>query len=163
MYLSPHVQSRLDRIRDYFRRNLREENEVNPRFLKKFSDKNKLFPLKQIFIETLSAQLAVLPLLIYLFGRVSLISPLTNILILIAVPYSMALGFITGVLGFLWEPLARVAGWGSWILLEYKIRVIELFARVPLASVELGDWALWLVFFCYAFLLWKLASRKTTE
>lgn len=134
VYLSPRISALLSRFKD-----------------------NKI---KQILVETLSAQIMVLPLLIYLFGRVSLISPITNILVLLAVPYSMATGFITGMLGFLWSPLGQASGFVTWVLLEYKIRTIELLAKLPFVSVSIGIWGLIPVAFLYGFLFLRL-KRKT--
>lgn len=98
----------------------------------------------------------VLPLIIYIFGRASIVSPVTNLLILIAVPYSMVLGFVTGFLGFLWQPLAAASGWITWAFLEYKLRVIEFAALLPLASVEIGKWAIIPVLLIYGWAFWKL-------
>jgi|SRR3989338_3141805 len=89
------------------------------------------------FAETIGAQVAVLPLLIVLFGRVSLISPVSNIAVLLAVPYAMAASFVTGVLGFFSETLSNVSAFVSWAILEYMIRAIEFFAEFPYASVEI--------------------------
>lgn len=89
------------------------------------------------FSETIGAQVAVLPLLIVLFGRVSLISPVSNIAVLLAVPYAMAASFITGVLGFFSSALSNVSAFISWAILEYMIRAIEFFASFPYASVEI--------------------------
>ena len=119
-----------------------------------------LFPLRQIFVETLAAQIMVLPFLIYLFGRVSLISPLSNLLVLIAVPWSMVLGFITGGLGFLWQPLADTSGWVTWIFLEYKIRVIEMFAAAPFVSAEVGAWAVIPLVIIYGAVFYKMIKRR---
>jgi len=123
---------------------------------------NFYFPyFRRILSETLAAQIMVLPLLIYLFGRVSIISPLTNLLVITVVPYSMASGFITGILGFVWEPLGRVSGWLSWVLLEYKIEVVEFFAKVPLASIHIDKSFAWVTAVVYVFILWKLFIKKT--
>ncbi len=92
--------------------------------------------IKTILVETLSAQIAVLPLLVYLFGRVSLVSPLTNVLILMAVPPTMAAGFLAGLAGYLWFPFARIVAWPVWLLMTYQIRVIEFFAGFRFASFE---------------------------
>ncbi|QQG45005.1 MAG: ComEC family competence protein [Candidatus Sungiibacteriota bacterium] len=152
VYLSPYVENYIDRIR--FRL-----SQARARFI---LERKKSFKSKQILTETLSAQLMVLPLLIYLFGRVSFISPITNVLILLAVPYSMAVGFAAGALGFLWEPLSLVAGYAVWFLLEYKIRTIELFGSLPYASLQLGEWFLVPLVLGYgyvAFRLWKKAAK----
>ena len=86
--------------------------------------------------ETLGAQIAVLPLIIYLFGQVSLISPISNVLVILAVPYAMAFGFFMGLLGFAADWLAWLPGIVAWALLEYMIRMVEFFARVPFASIS---------------------------
>ncbi len=117
--------------------------------------------LKRTLIETLSAQFAVLPLLIYLFGRVSLVSPLSNIFVLLAVPYSMATGFIAILLGFIYQPLGQVLGWVVWILLEYKLKIVELFAGLPLSSVEVRGWMVAPLFIFYFWFLWRL--KKATK
>lgn len=155
VYLSPHVERSFDKV--WSRRSLgRPRISLDQVPERKSDNKYKLFPLKRTLVETFSAQLMVLPLLIYLFGRVSLVSPLTNILVIVAVPYSMALGFLTGGLGFLWTPLSQISGWITWVLLEYKIRVIEIFAAVPSASVELGRWFVVPLLALYCFVGWRL-------
>jgi competence protein ComEC len=120
----------------------------------------KIVSIKHIFIETLAAQLMVLPLLIWLFGSVSLISPLTNILVLLAVPGAMAFGFITGMFGFLWQPLGGIIGVAAWLILEYIIRVITLFAKIPWASVELGKWVLVPLMLGYGFIVIRILLHK---
>lgn len=133
-YFSPHVKRFLEKIKiRLYARTAGEHNLLKPREPGK---------LQQIFIETLSAQLAVLPLLIYVFGRVSMVSPLTNILVLAAVPYAMGMGALTGALGFIFEPFAQAIGWIAWFLLEYMLLIIKFFARIPLASVAVGPWAI---------------------
>lgn len=151
IFLSPHTERGLDkilaRIKPYRLPRGKERMKEN---------KLKLFPLKRMLAETLSAQIMVLPLLIFLFGRVSLISPLSNLLVLLAVPYSMAFGFLAGIMGFIWDPLAWLPAGIAWVLLEYKILVIELFARLPGAAVNLGGWAVLFLLPFYGFLFWKL-------
>jgi len=117
--------------------------------------------IRQTFVETMSAQLMVLPLLISLFGRVSLISPVTNILVLVAVPYSMAAGFAAGIAGFLWRPAGILSGFVAWVLLEYQLRVISFFAHVPLASVAIGAWVITPLLVFYAVIFWRMRSRLT--
>lgn len=126
----------------------------------KIKPKEKSFNLRQTFIETISAQITVLPLLIYSFGQVSLISPVVNILVLAAVPYSMGLGFLTGMLGFISGILARVLGWGVWMLLEYKIRIIEIFAGLPYASLLLPSWMAWVILPVYGLVVWKIFKKE---
>ncbi|MBX4204903.1 MAG: ComEC family competence protein [Candidatus Doudnabacteria bacterium] len=89
------------------------------------------------FTATLAAQIFTLPILLYNFDRLSLVSPLTNVLVLEMVPPTMALGFGTGVLGFIWPALASLVAWPLWILLSYIIEIVQLTARIPYASIGL--------------------------
>lgn len=145
VYLSPHVARLLGLDEPLFRPEPRQK---------------PFLPFRRILIETLAAQLAVLPLLIYLFGQVSVVSPIANVLVLLAVPYAMIAGFITGGLGFLSHFLSMIAGWINWILLEYILRVIELFARLPLAAVRIGGWALMPLAAIYAWTGWVIWKRS---
>lgn len=161
VYLSPRVERWLDIVRS---RAALLRGRMLPRRDPHF-ERRALFPFRRIFIETLSAQIAVLPLLIFLFGRVSLVSPVTNLLVIVAVPHSMILGFLTGALGFVWDPLSQISAGVNWIFLEYKIRVIELFARLPASSVKLGRWAAIPIIFLYAYvgLKWLRDGKDTPK
>lgn len=73
--------------------------------------------LSDYLYPTLAATIATMPIILYHFGRVSLISPLANILILPLVPLIMLLSALTLVLGqsvawFLYVPLV----WVVWVI-----------------------------------------------
>ena len=63
--------------------------------------------LNDALIVTLAAQVTTLPVIVYYFGRISLISLVTNFFILPAQPPIMTGGMATLVAGLAWEPLAR--------------------------------------------------------
>jgi len=80
-----------------------------------------LWFLNDALILTLAAQIRTIPLVMYHFGRVSLVAPLANLLILPAQPPIMGLGgtaAIAGTVSFL-EPVARAIAWVPWLLLAY--------------------------------------------
>ena len=76
---------------------------------------------------TLAAQAMVFPLLIQAVGSFSLVSLISNIVILSFIPMTMGLGFIIAGLGFVAAPLAIIPAWLVSLLLKYEIGVIELF------------------------------------
>ncbi len=102
---------------------------------------NSLSPLHDLFREplalTLSAQVAVLPIIIYNFGTLSLISPLANLLVGWAITPIMALTFLTGFFGWLIYPLGQLFGALDLVLLTYFVKIIELLAKIPWASIHL--------------------------
>jgi len=77
---------------------------------------------------TLSAQLAVLPLLLIKFKFFNPLSIIANILILPIIPHTMMLGFVVGSLGFVSYNVSLIAAWLANILLTYEIWIINLFA-----------------------------------
>ncbi len=84
-----------------------------------------------VVAETLSAQLMALPLIMYIFGEVSLIALPANVLVVPLVPLAMLLSFVAA-LGGMFTP--AVAGWLAWparILLTYMLDIISLMARIP--------------------------------
>jgi competence protein ComEC len=89
---------------------------------------------------SLAAQAATLPIVLYHFGRLSLISPLANVLIAPLVAPAMLVGVlavgtgllaIAGVPAFLVAPIT-VTGW---LVLSAMVGIADVLAAVPLASV----------------------------
>jgi len=98
--------------------------------------------LKEILVATLSAQIAVLPLLVINFGQLSLIAPLANVLILAFIPVTMFWGFLAGLAGIFWLGLGKALGWIAWLFLTYEIKTIEFLAKFPLAATQF-KWNWW--------------------
>lgn len=105
--------------------------------------------LRDIVASTIAAQVAVLPLLLYLTGTFSLVALPANVLVLIAVPGAMLLSFITGVLGFISITLATPVGWLATLFLQYQIVVVEFFAAMATAALSLPVFSAWIVVAVY--------------
>ena len=94
--------------------------------------------LNEALIVTLAAQITTLPIIIYHFRRLSLVTLLSNFLILPAQPGVMLCGGLATIAGLIWLPLGQILGWVAWIFLTYTIRVVEITASFPYASFDLG-------------------------
>ena len=115
--------------------------------------KNKVFGILEILGLTLSAQIFVLPIILMNFGKLSLISPLANVLILPIVPITMLLGFITVVLKLLIPPLAVVFSWLVYLPLKYEVEAINFLAGLQWASVEIKSFVWYWAVAWYALLI----------
>ncbi len=93
--------------------------------------------IRQVFIETLSAQLLTLPLIAFVFGQYSPLALIANILILPLIPLAMLLTFIAGIVGVFVPVIASYAGWPAQALMSYMTTVVDWLAQRPLASVEI--------------------------
>lgn len=127
--------------------------------------------LNDALIVTLAATLLTLPLIAYYFGRVSIVSPLTNLLVLPAQPPVMIWGGLAVIAGLpaalhpaldaaLW-PVARVLAVIPWLALHWTVRVVQVLAALPFASAEvnLGVAGLWAYFALIGLL--ALSSRPS--
>lgn len=85
---------------------------------------------------TLAAQVFTIPLILFTFERVSLISPVTNVLIGWTIPILTPLGMFVAVTGWIFLPMGQLLAWGAWVFLEYLLFVIELTANIPFASIS---------------------------
>ncbi|MBZ9577498.1 ComEC/Rec2 family competence protein [Patescibacteria group bacterium] len=123
----------------------------------------KLVRLKEIIAMTFAAQIFTLPILVYNFGRISLVAPLTNVLILPFVYWIMTFGFIFGLAGILWQPLGMILSLPCWFLLTYLTKIVDFFSRAGWAAktFENVHW-LWLIisYLILGFLAWRLNKRE---
>ncbi len=99
-------------------------------------------PVRQLLREgvvvTLAAQVLVMPLLLYHFGRLSLASLPANLLVLPAQPAVMFSGGVALFASLLLPAAGRKVAVPAWLFLTYTLAVIDRLAAVPWASVPLS-------------------------
>jgi len=105
----------------------------------KYLKKERLGSVLEIVDTTIAAQIAVLPILIYNFGKISFISPITNLLIVpfITLLTIIGMAFIGGVM--LSAFLGKILLWPAYLGSAYVLRVIDWFAKIPWASKEISN------------------------
>ena len=115
-----------------------------------------IFPIRELASATLGAQVGVLPFILYKTGNLSLISLPANIFVLPAIPFAMGFGALAGFMGIFSVWLARPFAFVTHLLLFYITHLIQFFAKIPLASVVLKNFPLWLCLVFYFFILIKI-------
>ncbi len=125
--------------------------------------------LNDVLIVTLAAQVFTLPLIVYKFGRLSLVAPLTNLLIMPAQPPIMIWGGAATLVGLMplpsaaLEPLARILAGFPWLCLAYTNAVVRGMAAWPFASLQVGHASAGRLVFYYGVILaavWTLRQRR---
>lgn len=133
---------------------------VAPLF-KKYTEKlPAAFGAREVIVMTLSAQVMALPIILYNFERLSLIAPIANLLVAFAIPPAMLFGFAAVILSYLFYPLAMLVAYVGWGILSYILKVIELSAAIPYASVNWPGMQVWMMTIYYALLIAFLYSFK---
>jgi len=94
-----------------------------------FSRQPKL--LTAIVLETLSAEIMTLPLIMMSFSQLSLIALAANALVVPLVPFAMLLSAIAAGAGAIVPQLAGWLAWPARLLLTYMLDVIHLLANLP--------------------------------
>jgi competence protein ComEC len=92
---------------------------------------------------TIAANISTLPLVLYYFGRLSVVSLLTNVLIAPAQPFIMlwgSAGILLGVLGL--APLAQLVLWLPWLCLVWTVSIVQWTAALPGASLAIAGYTL---------------------
>jgi len=93
--------------------------------------------IKLVLSETLSAQIIVLPLLLTTFGRISLIAPVSNILILPLIPLTMLIVFISVLIYIIFPSAGQILFIVTLLPLKYIIFIADHLSQVPISSIEI--------------------------
>jgi competence protein ComEC len=120
--------------------------------------------LRDVAATTIAAQVAVLPLLLYETGNLSLVALPANLLVLPMMPFAMGLSAIAGVagmlLGNLFPPLVTLLSLPAYLANAYAILVAEHAAALPFAAVILPAFPFTLVLLAYALLIYAATTKR---
>jgi len=118
--------------------------------------------ISELLSMTFAAQIFTLPILIYNFGFFSLVSPLSNLLIVPILPYLMGFGFLFLLSGLIYQPLSFLFSLPIFLLLSYLISTVNFFCRFKLSSVNFQiSWHYLIVFYLLlAYFLHRLFKKS---
>lgn len=118
--------------------------------------------LKKIFTGTVSAQIAILPLIFKTFGFFSPFALFSNLLILSFIPITMFFGFLSSISGLFFLPLSNIFLLAAFPFLKWELMVIKFFGGLDFGwHFKVG----WLFVFAYyalliLFILWRKKQFK---
>ena len=120
---------------------------LGPGITRFFYGEKKPGVIPSLVLTTMSATLMTLPITLYFYGTISLISVIANLLILPTLPYAMGLVFLTGVVVGI-PGVEMVVSWCAMKLLDFHIAVVEFFGAMKQFIVEIPIYQKW-VFLIY--------------
>ncbi len=133
---------------------------LSPRVEKYFQFVPERFNLRESVTAVISTQIFVLPLLLYMMGDFSVVSVLVNLLVLMFIPATMLMGFLTGVIGFVSLLLATPFAYITYGLLVYELKIVDIFASLPFSSFHISYFPVWLMFGIYGMYFVLLSVLK---
>ncbi|MBQ3320992.1 ComEC/Rec2 family competence protein [Candidatus Saccharibacteria bacterium] len=124
---------------------------LGPRLARFFYGEKKPGFISSIVLTTIAATLMTLPITLYYYGQLSLISVLANLLILPTLPYAMGLVFLTGVFMGV-SGLEIVISFLATKLLDFHIFVVNFFGEQKQFLIEIKPYN-GLVFLIYGLII----------
>lgn len=119
---------------------------------------------KEIFVTTLAAQTAVLPLLLYNTGIFSLVALPANLIAAPAVPLSMGFAALAGLMGTFFGSfapiVATVFGFPAYLITSYLIAIAETASALPFSTFALAPFSFAFVLLAYAALIFIASSKR---
>lgn len=115
-------------------------------------------PISGFVLLPLAAQITTIPIMVYHFKRLSLISFIASLFIMPAQPAVMLFGGLAMFFAQIIQPLGQLAAWIVWPFAAYTIRVVEML-NIPNGTIYLGNLSILITFVFYAVLLSLTFSR----
>lgn len=114
---------------------------------------NKL-QIRESISSTLSVTIFTLPIVLINFGKISIISVITNLLVLPTIPISMLLGSISVLAYYINSSFWVLIWYSTYLFLKYVLILVWYFWKLSIATVGLELWDYnYLFFILYYFLL----------
>jgi len=111
--------------------------EISPLLEKYMKRVPQTLAIRESLTMTIAAQIAATPFIISMFGTLSLIAPLTNIMVAPALPIAMLLGATGILISYVSMPFGLLISYGGWLTLEWIIAIAKIGAHIPGASLNM--------------------------
>lgn len=129
---------------------------IGPLISKRLYKRKEPKLVMSLIIETSSAQIMTMPIIMYIFGQFSAIALIANVLVVPLVPIGMLLCLVAGLGGMF---LPMLAGWFAWparVMLIYMLDVAAALSRLPRALIK-QPLGLWQMIALYGMILFLVA------
>ena len=132
-----------------------------------FFGRDSVPSIAQLLIETVAAQLLTLPIVLGVFGQLSVVAVISNLLVVPLIPLAMLAVFATGVIHLI-APWFMAVSWLTESLMGYMLGVVHWTAGLPWAQIKwqmsplavIGTYAVFVAACMYIWRVTKLQLRN---
>lgn len=89
-----------------------------------------------VALESICAEIMALPYVVHMFGQMSLIGLIANVLIVGLVPLAMLLSLVSGIAGVAFSGIAPIIAWPASVLLSAMLSTAHVLASIPGIFIE---------------------------
>lgn len=104
-----------------------------------FSFLPSFFVLKESLILTLSALIFTLPLSLFYFWQLSLVAPISNVLVAPTIPFIMLFWFLSLLSSYVFLPVSYIFSYVTYLFLKLDISFIHFFWGLPLSVLKIPN------------------------
>lgn len=87
--------------------------------------------IMQVAVETLAAEIMTLPLILYIFGQMSFVGIIANVLVVSMIPFAMLASLLAGVAGMFMPLLSGIFALPARFILTYMLDTALFLSRLP--------------------------------
>lgn len=109
--------------------------------------------LRDLIAVTIAAQIGTIPLTMYYFHSISVVSILSNIIIVPITDICVILGFLSAILGLILPALALIINYANIPVVEIILYITKLINSIPYASINTVIPPLYIIVLYYAILI----------
>ncbi|MDD3793250.1 MAG: ComEC/Rec2 family competence protein [Candidatus Gracilibacteria bacterium] len=95
-----------------------------------------LFEIRNAISLTFAAMIFTIPIMVFNFGQLSIISPISNILVMWTIPLAMLFGFLSIIFYQINYIFSIIIGYFAWILLKWDIFVVNTFGQYKYSTLN---------------------------
>ncbi len=128
---------------------------VSPLVTERLGFVTERWNFREVLSTTIATQVFVAPFLLYSMGQLSVISLISNLFVLPAIPSVMMLGFVSVSLSFVSTFIAMLPAWTTTFILTYVLEAASFFGNMPFAAIQIkaSAFTLAFIYILYAILL----------
>lgn len=106
---------------------------------KSFKFLPNILEIRTAFTLTLSALTFSLPIIIFSFWQMSLLSPLANVLVAWTIPLAMLIWFLSTIVYLVFPMIWIIVWYFAWILLKWDICIVNTFGQISWAILKFEE------------------------
>ena len=119
----------------------------------------------QIVLETIAATIMTLPLIVMVFGQVSLVTVIANAMVVPLIPFAMLFTAAAGVAGMVIPAIAGFVGFAAEFVMGYMLGIVNILSGYEYAQVDYSInvmvmLGLYILVAAICFVLWRRSRHN---
>ncbi|MDD4290188.1 MAG: ComEC/Rec2 family competence protein, partial [Patescibacteria group bacterium] len=136
---------------------------ITPLIEKYFEFLPESLEIRSSLTSSISAIITTTPILIYQFKQLSIVSPISNLLILPLISINMLVSFFAIVFSYINLDFAKIIGFFNYANLQLMIKTANELSKITFASVSINNFSLFFVLFSYILIVYFIFKKSKKQ